>query len=767
MNATDLAKRLHAKKSGTGWIALCPAHDDHNPSLSISEDRDGRMLVHCFAGCKPDVVLRLLGLTKSNPLLSKKKIATLRGETLRPASPTNKLHPHVDDAMRAACWSISRHKGKKYHEVARWRYHNIRGEEVAFVGRFEPKEAPTSPTGKPQKEYRPTHRDGIGWRVGDPPGLWPLYQLQEITKGKETVYICEGEKACDAGRQIGLMTTTSAHGAKSPEKTDWQPLAGRSVIILPDNDAAGQGYAQKVLGILSGLTPPATAKIANLPGLPPKGDLADFIADNDAQTAEELCVLIQGLGNNATPTCEVSVPNIGAVENPIQLAMQGQPLQKSDLGFAERFAYHHKDKAIFQSDAQVWLVWDGKRWKPDRALVEMRKLAAQTARSIRDECSVLPAAMGIYARAQHYKFALRCESKDRINAAIQLAPSCGLSLPLAAFDRNPMLLNVANGTVDLRTGCLRPHGREDYLTKLSLVSFEAGCHDEIFKRFIGHVTAGDEAFEAYLRRAAGYTLTGTIGEKCLFMIYSELTDTGKTTFISGLQTTMGEYALTLDFELLLSGERSFNPRYDLAKLYGVRLAVAAESEAGRKFSPELIKRLTGGDAIRAREIREASIEFLPTHKLWLSTNHAPYFADGGDEATWNRLRRVPFNNQIQRAVRDPHIKGALEDPASPTCRAFLAWTVAGCLEWQRSGLGSCSAVDTSTAAYREETDPVVAFLEDRCRLDRNAEITVKELRDAYENWCTENGERYPLNRHRFAACLRKHGLLSDKGTGVT
>lgn len=130
------------------------------------------------------------------------------------------------------------------------------------------------------KTYRPLKMTGDGWRVGDPQGLLPLYALPALQSDPSAiVYCCEGEKCADAARSLGLLATTSAHGAKSAHKTDWMPLAGRSVVLLPDCDADGRAYADKVRDHLTKLNPPARVRVVNLPDLGVGGDIADYVED--------------------------------------------------------------------------------------------------------------------------------------------------------------------------------------------------------------------------------------------------------------------------------------------------------------------------------------------------------------------------------------------------------------------------------------------------------------------------------------------------------
>jgi len=127
------------------------------------------------------------------------------------------------------------------------------------------------------KSFRPIHHDGSGWRIGDPPGLLPLYRFTDI-QGIRVVWVVEGEKCAEALRSIGLLAITSAHGAKAANRSDWSGLAGLLVIVIPDRDPPGRGYALDVARIVARLTPPARVKILEPNWIPDGGDIADVIA---------------------------------------------------------------------------------------------------------------------------------------------------------------------------------------------------------------------------------------------------------------------------------------------------------------------------------------------------------------------------------------------------------------------------------------------------------------------------------------------------------
>jgi predicted transcriptional regulator len=170
-------------------------------------------------------------------------------------------------------------------------YHGREGNELFVMVRFD---------GLNGKQFRPFYRNGSGWIAKDPPGKLPLFRLPElIARHGELVVTVEGEKCACKLATLGLLVTTSAHGAKSAHKTDWQPLAGREVVILPDNDAEGRAYAHIVAGILTHLSPPAVVRSIELPGLPSKGDCVDWLGIHDAQTPEDIRAELLAIVRNA------------------------------------------------------------------------------------------------------------------------------------------------------------------------------------------------------------------------------------------------------------------------------------------------------------------------------------------------------------------------------------------------------------------------------------------------------------------------------------
>jgi hypothetical protein len=290
---TLLARLSGVRRSGEGWSARCPAHEDQRASLSVAEGDDGRALVICHAGCTVEAIARALGLAVRD-LMSEQSGSTPNRNGKPKASV--RTFPTAD----AAVADLARRYGKR---SALWTYHDAGGEPVGLVVRWDKPEG---------KDIRPVARHGDGWRIGAMPGPRPLYGLPELAKAR-LVVVAEGEKAADAARVLGFIATTSAGGSQAATKTDWEPLGGKEVWIFQDNDAPGRTYAETVAGILARLTPAPTVRILDLaehaPQLPEGGDLADILADDrwcglplgDGAEPADLAALIERLAQGVDP----------------------------------------------------------------------------------------------------------------------------------------------------------------------------------------------------------------------------------------------------------------------------------------------------------------------------------------------------------------------------------------------------------------------------------------------------------------------------------
>jgi len=284
-------------RSQRDWVSPCPAHKDTRPSLSIGVGADGRALVHCHAGCTPEAIMSTLSLTMAD-LMPPVSLPAPEPNVCKDQAPYVPLRPpHI---YASAAEAIDALKPERGECSAFWTYTNAAYEPVGIILRWDPRGG---------KVILPVSRIDGGWIIGGMPEPRPLYRLPDLlSRPDERVYVTEGEKAAEAARTLGVLATTSPHGSNSASKADWTPLAGRDVVILPDNDRAGHKYAIEVVAILRLLEPPATVRIVELPDLPPKGDIVEWLDSRDSvETAalrEQLEKLVEESSQLTVGSCQ-------------------------------------------------------------------------------------------------------------------------------------------------------------------------------------------------------------------------------------------------------------------------------------------------------------------------------------------------------------------------------------------------------------------------------------------------------------------------------
>lgn len=445
--------------------------------------------------------------------------------------------------------------------------------------------------------------------------------------------------------------------------------------------------------------------------------------------------------------------------SPVELAVQVRLTNRrlTDLGNAELLVAEHGDD-LRHVPGLGWHAYDGRRWRRDDD-GEVRRRAKATVRAMYTGAGQVD---DVEERKRLVGHATASESERRLEAMVKLAATEREVIARADdLDRMPMVLNVENGTIELTTGELRPHQRDDLLTKLAPVRYDPEARDARWENFLASVCGGDQEVATFLARAVGYTLTGRTDEEVLFFAHGPAA-TGKSTFLEAIKATLGDYAATADFEAFIAGPANGGCRSDLARLAGRRLAIGVEVDDGQRLAEGLLKQLTGGDTVTARFMYRDFFEYRPQFKLWLAANHRPRVS-ADDEAIWRRIIQIPFTNEIPLDRRDPALKRGLAERREAGA-AILAWAVDGCLDWQRNGLGVPDRVRAYTAEYRAENDGIGEWLGECCALDPGSSTPASELRASYETWCNDNGEK-PAATKTFAKVLRARGCEPRKGSG--
>lgn len=429
----------------------------------------------------------------------------------------------------------------------------------------------------------------------------------------------------------------------------------------------------------------------------------------------------------------------------------------TDLGNARRLVKAHGREMRYAPPWKKWLVWDGKRWARDvteqhhRWAKEVIRGLSDAARSITDEAT----------RKARIKAAQEAESAARIGGMLQLARTeRGVAIDPANLDDAPDLLNVQNGTLELPTSgsvrpVLKPHDPADNLTKVAAVAYDEIAEAPLFEAFLQQIQP-DAEMRAFLQRLFGHALSGHVREHIL-PIFHGVGANGKSTLVEVCRKVLGDYAASVDPGLLI--DRGEQHPTGVADLFGLRLALTHESDQGRRLAEGTIKRLTGGDAITARRMREDFWTFQPTHSLIMVTNHAP-IVTGTDEGIWRRLRIVPFDVTIPPEDRD----GELPEKLFAEGAGILRWMVEGYLAYQREGLAAPVAVDKATNEYRDSSDMLGLFLSERCVIQPNAHVGSSPLFDSWKAWC-EKENLQAGSQKSFSTRLQERGFDKTKSHG--
>ncbi|VFA94746.1 Uncharacterized conserved protein [Nocardia farcinica] len=394
-----------------------------------------------------------------------------------------------------------------------------------------------------------------------------------------------------------------------------------------------------------------------------------------------------------------------------------------------------------------WHCWDGTRWRADDSGAPTRAVLDVVRRALSEPT----------ADKELVSDVRKCESASGIAGVLAIAGALEpVSASVSDLDADPYLLNTANGTVDLRTKTLREHTPGDRLTKVCRAAYHTDATAPRWEAFLARVLPDPEV-RGFVQRLAGVALLGRVAEQIL-PIFTGTGANGKSVFISALSYALGDYASTAEPDLFMARQGA-HPTGEM-DLMGRRWVSVSESDKGRRLAEATMKRLTGGDTIRARRMRQDFVEFTPSHTAVLVTNHLPQVS-GDDQAVWRRLRVVPFDVVIPAEERDPHLAEALQLEAD----GILAWAIQGYIEWEQRGLDEPHSVRAATDRYQTDSNDVARFIDERCFVSPQAYGTPGEFHIAYSEWARADGEAQQMSLKAFGAALAERGYRTSKSNG--
>lgn len=414
-----------------------------------------------------------------------------------------------------------------------------------------------------------------------------------------------------------------------------------------------------------------------------------------------------------------------------------------------------------------WLHYTGKKWEP-LTRAEMFNYAKKTIDSIKN--AILAEIKNTPGDSERMKdltaFLNRVITQyDRKPLADIVGTAEGLGpCDAAIFDTASNLLNCDNGVLDLKTGQLQQHKPEQMLMKNTGVAYTGKYHSSLWRDTVADILP-DPATRAYMQKALGYALTGSVKRhECYFLKGDG--GNGKGIILETVAAVMGDYATTIPIDVLLTSrddkDTGRGPTPQIAKLKGVRLAICSESELGRTFNAATLKYLTGGDRLTGRMLHQNPIEFEPTHKIFFSSNYSPMLKDSNDKGVRRRLVIIPFNVTFSKEAGNLDLNLGEKLATKENHEDVLTWLVEGWQKYQREGLEPSTQMKNEMADYYDSNDYIGDFILNHCDLGEGRKILRSALYGAFRQVHFNECGQYPMSARSFYQIIEKRPGISQK-----
>jgi len=403
---------------------------------------------------------------------------------------------------------------------------------------------------------------------------------------------------------------------------------------------------------------------------------------------------------------------------------------RTDSGNAFKFASMFKDKVRFDHRRSRWLVWDKHRWIDDKGKL-IKLLAIEMARTRYTESINI---LDNKSRLAEAKWAIVSEGKSKIDACLDIAKSIKPIADLGdVWDKNNMILSCDNGIIDLTTGKIRDGKPDDAVTMSTNIDYDAEAKCPRWEKFIEEIFFGDKEIVRYVKKALGYSITGSTKEQVAFFCFGSGAN-GKSVLFKTISSILGDYAH--DAPTTLFQRNAFNTSTnDVAATELKRFLVSSETLSSTKINEQRLKKWTGGDTESARYLYGEYFEFEPTVKPWLFINHKPQVEDDS-HGFWRRVRLIPFERTFAQHEQNQNLLTELKEEQ----QGILNWLIDGCLLWQKEGLKPVpEKVNMATQMYQADNDVLSDFIFSRCKVDQNYMTKARTLYSEYVDWAGSEG----------------------------
>ena len=437
----------------------------------------------------------------------------------------------------------------------------------------------------------------------------------------------------------------------------------------------------------------------------------------------------------------------------------------TEAGNADRFMNENRGNLLY-SKALGWLVWNGQKWAEGDGMEAhvknevndfTRKMLVDATRQQMEAAAVGDVPEKVKKAVQN---AFRCRKDSTIKAIISLAQA-GLYKSAKAFDADPDMLNTPGGIVNLRTGEVSPHDKEAYCTKITKYAPSDEGRQE-WAQFVNMVCCDDPDLVCYLQTVIGCSLFGIVLTEGLYIATGEGWN-GKSTFFNAIRIALGDYAGTIDSEILTTNAQGKDAK--TAALRGKRLIVCGELPEGARLSESTVKRITSTDNIQINRKFKDAEEITPSHSICLHTNNLPRIT-ATDQGTWRRIHLVPFNATMPKG--NANIVNYAEVLAKRCGGAIIAWAIEGAMYCAANNfqIEEVAAIRDLTMRYRSGQNQVENFINEFCIIDPTAEESAGNLYNAYKAYCCQFDER-PKRQDAFIEDVKRLGYRKRAANGHT
>lgn len=433
------------------------------------------------------------------------------------------------------------------------------------------------------------------------------------------------------------------------------------------------------------------------------------------------------------------------------------PQSWDDTGNANRFVDRYGDNYKYSYTNKQFYVFDGAKWSVDETGM-IRRLIDEMIENLKFEKIKVPD--GEDPEEFKEEFQKFIKKTRGTTSKKNIADEIKHRKPVKPdeFDQDDMLLNVANGYLDLPSRTLHDHDINKLFSLQSYTDYTEKMQPTIWLEFLNDIFDGDESVIHYLQKALGYSLTGSTREQVMFILHGKGRN-GKSIFVETIAEILGDYAMTMQASSLMV-KKSESVNTDIARLNGARFVSSSEPNEGFRFDEGLVKQLTGGDKVTARFLYGSEFEFTPKFKIWVSTNHKPVIT-GTDDGIWRRLVLIPFDVQIPDEKVDKNLKYKLLREAP----AILDWMVQGAYLWMKEGLQAPDKISDASMKYRNEMDVLEHFIEDNFIRNENSRSSANEVFELYKKWADNTGE-YKMNKNNFGKKMKEKFEWKRTNTGI-